>query len=378
MPKTPRKLPCEGGSSVRQTIVTNLEAPRLQGISTKHFTNFQKKRDLYKKKVAEKNRDPEISIIPTSFRASLNDSYLRIFLTAHWIQAETIDEITEQQLQDCIKERASFSPEGYDLCRIDRIVSKVKMDLNIAEAEDRVWSLHHHYLTVLEAAGMPDLPTQKPHISIKHMIKRIQPVQLRQRMKDIVEWRKDEGFGKKDFGSFMRELAKQSKKFEQEQYHSQRPSHESEGDESDQSEEDGSNRNNRNDRGKSGKSGGNGKNKGGRKNRHGKAPKEDRGKNKRDRELPPYLNPKCDKRHFVSDCADTTEEQKKLLKADYYEKKRLRGERFGTGHSDKTGNKPEHGGSVRCVGADAIDAHSALFSATFADGAVESVVMADQ
>lgn len=202
--------------TVRQTIVTNLEAPRLQGVATKHFTAFLKKRELYEKQVEEKNREPGVKITATSYRASIDDSYLRIFLTAEWIKAESLDKITEEQIKDCIKKKAFYKPEEYELDRIDHLVRKVKMDMALKDAEDRVWSLHHHYLEVLEAAGMADLPTQKPHIAIKHILKRIKPYQFRQRMRSILQWRKDGDFGKKDFGAFMRVLAEQAKNLEQE------------------------------------------------------------------------------------------------------------------------------------------------------------------
>lgn len=70
-----------------QTIVTNLEAPTLTGVAIKHFTAFLKRRKLYEEQVGEKNRDPGVNITPTSYRASLDDSFLRMFLTARSIDA---------------------------------------------------------------------------------------------------------------------------------------------------------------------------------------------------------------------------------------------------------------------------------------------------
>ena len=215
--KTPPESTGSSRIPVRQTIVTNLEAPHLTGVSIKHFTAFQKKRELYEKQVDEKNREPGVKITPTSYRASIDDSHLRMFMTAHWIKADSIQEISEYQIRDCIKTRASYELKGHEVGGVDRVAKKMKMDLSLKEAEDRVWSPYRHYISALEAAGMPDLPEKKPHIAIKHILKRIKPTVLHQLIKDIVLWCKDEHFDKKDFGAFVRELASHAKNLEEEQ-----------------------------------------------------------------------------------------------------------------------------------------------------------------
>lgn len=48
------------------------------------------------------------------------------------------------------------------------------------------------------------------------MLRRLKPQQLKNRMMKIVKWRKDEGFDKKDFNRFMREVATQEKKLQEE------------------------------------------------------------------------------------------------------------------------------------------------------------------
>lgn len=58
---------------------------------------------------------------------------------------------------------------------------------------------------------MLGLPKKKTHINIKRTLKRIKGAELRQRIKDMVLWHKDEHFDKKDFGSFMQDLASQEK-----------------------------------------------------------------------------------------------------------------------------------------------------------------------
>lgn len=42
---------------------------------------------------------------------------------------------------------------------------------------------------------------------------------------------------------------------------------------------------------------------------------------KRDSGTPPFLNPKCDKKHCLIDCTFTSEEEKKRLNEDYFAQK---------------------------------------------------------
>eukprot|EP00737_Agarophyton_chilense_P000949 gb/GEZJ01001057.1/.p1 GENE.gb/GEZJ01001057.1/~~gb/GEZJ01001057.1/.p1 ORF type:complete len:583 (-),score=92.79 gb/GEZJ01001057.1/:1849-3597(-) len=360
-------------TTVRQTIISNLEAPRLQGVATKHFTYFLKLRELYEKQISEKNRELGLTITPTSFKASIDDSLLKIFITAEWISATAVSEITEDELTKCIKERASFKPEGNDLFRIENIIRNVKMDMSLKEAEGRVWTLQYPYVTVLEAAGMQDLPEQKPHIAIKHILKRVKPPRLRTRMKNIVEWRKDEGFEKKDFGAFMRELAKQAKKLEEEL--------ETEG--SQESDTDNSETDSGATRRHGGKSGQKNKQRVGKKRSRQDEEKTASSKDspaskKAKADLPPCLNPKCDGHHFISKCPNSSEDVKDTLRKEYRERKKA-GRR---NRADIPASKPTNGGvkkgSLHRFGAEIIDSHSSLFSAYFFQGAVETVVLGDQ
>lgn len=62
------------------------------------------------------------------------------------------------------------------------------MNTKLTDAEDRIRSLHRHYLQVLENAGFANLTTENPYISISHIVKRIKPARLDIRMKDIFKW----------------------------------------------------------------------------------------------------------------------------------------------------------------------------------------------
>lgn len=331
--------------TVKQTIVANIEAPRLRGVSTKHFTQFYRLRQLYEKQIEEKNKEPGTSVNAVSYRASIDDADLKIFVAAKWIDVDDISKITEDQLKECVKSRSVKTLDGSQLWLVDKAVQHVRMDMSLSEAEDRVWSFHSYYLQVLENAGYANLPSEKPHISIAHILKRLQPAKLYSRMKDIIEWRKVEQFDRKDFNTFMREVASQAVKLEQEQLlavHDNKHEHRKE---------------------KVGKSSKRNDAKSDGKGTH-KADYSRTGMNdnkKRSRELPPCLNPKCSEKHFISDCKVTSEEEKEKLRMEYRKNKKV-----------KTGR------SIQRLGAEEIDNHSALFSATLLNGAVECLVLTDQ
>ena len=101
---------------------------------------------------------------------------------------------------------------------MDEAVQKVKMDMEIPEPENRVLTLQLQYLNVPEAAGFSDLPERKPKIAIVHIMKRVRPVALRQRMANVIKWEKDSASESAilTFDSFMIELVKHVKKMEEE------------------------------------------------------------------------------------------------------------------------------------------------------------------
>lgn len=148
----------EALSTICQTIITNIEAPKLTGASTQNFVEFKRKRELYEKQVQKRNKEPNNQVVPFSLRASIDDADLRIFIAAGWITAQTIDSITEQQLMDCVSKRCERDENGEDLYLITEATRKVSIEMRIVESEDRIWSLHRNDLIALENAGYGHLP----------------------------------------------------------------------------------------------------------------------------------------------------------------------------------------------------------------------------
>ena len=94
-------------NTVKQTIVANIEAPRLKGVATADFVEFMRERKIYELAIQEKNKDPSTSITPISYKASVERNHLRVFISHKWLSANSVEEVTEENLQDCFKKRAT-------------------------------------------------------------------------------------------------------------------------------------------------------------------------------------------------------------------------------------------------------------------------------
>ena len=126
-----------------------------------------------------------------------------------------------QRTRDCVSARGKADPEeDDDFARVQQAVKDVKMDMSIIEPESRVWTLRWNYRTALEAAGLADIPQERPHVAIRHILHRIKPRGLRRKMKDLIAWRKNEEFDNKDYGAFIREVAKKAKEVKRSLYES--------------------------------------------------------------------------------------------------------------------------------------------------------------
>ncbi len=96
----------EPESSVKQTIVESLEAPRLSNIDTEHFVKFLQLREIYENKVTEKRKEIGPEVPMTSYRTSIDKSVLELMVMAQWISANNVNGITEDQLRKCVRKKA--------------------------------------------------------------------------------------------------------------------------------------------------------------------------------------------------------------------------------------------------------------------------------
>lgn len=354
----------ERKSTIKETVIRCVEAPRLKGVSTRNFIEFKRLRELYEKQIEEKGTQLQGDIIPTSYRACIEDVDLEIFLAAGWIKAPSIDQLTEAQIRQCIDERRKKGVNGEQLYLVDQAVRSVSMNMNIEDAEDRVWSLRRDYANTLRAAGYSNIIEERPHIAINHLLRKLKPVQLYQRMLDIITWRKNKGFRKENFNRFVREVAAQADKLQTEQS-AAAPAHRRprrEPNHPTRSATQGMRRKEAQQEAVPESA----------RHRHPNEPKQDANK-KRKRDVydtPLRLNPECKakgRRHYIRKCDISSDEAKTKLLEQYRQAKRAR--------LDDT--RKNAGGVNRIVDTPS-SPHSSIFKVSFARGCIETKVMADQ
>lgn len=199
-------------STVKETIFLHAELQRRKVVSTKNFIVFRRFRELYMKHIGESDKEPGTNICLTSYGASIENTDLQIRIATEWVLVQPIQEIKEDNLIDCVRNRCLRTEDGENLFSTDAASGKVAMAMQIPEAEGRAWSLHKDSSEELRNSSYGDLTTSKPHIAIRNIMERVRPQFLKTWKLDIICWRKNDNFDLKDFKAFMREVALQAKK----------------------------------------------------------------------------------------------------------------------------------------------------------------------
>lgn len=358
-PRASRRSSGSNGDRVRQTIVETLEAPRLKGIRTEDFVLFAQKREIYERQVQEKSQEQGVQISATTLRNSIEKPILNILITAQWVPVTTVEELTEEHLKACIKDRSQVKPEDYDLAQIERDISSIKMERTAGSLEMQVWNLGLQYATKLDNLGYSTFIDSQPKLAIGHILNRLTHDKLQKRMKLTFRLKKDQM--KADYNNFLRETAKEARALDR---HEAASAFQQENSDSDA----GTARNpstspsHTTKKKRHLKRSHDGKRKDQVSKKQPEPANDGSGESATKKRRPSCLNPKCDKKHFIRECEMTsTEDRKKLLDQYYTNKKAKRKD----GEIGQVLNSFE-------------DKNSSLFSATFCDGAVEATALADQ
>ena len=359
-----------GPDTVHQPILESVEAPRLKGIGTEEFVQYKQRREVYERRIKEKNEESGVSVRVTTYRNSISKPVLDMFVTAQWVPVETTEEITEEQLRACVEERAHVNPAEYDLGQIERDLKQVRMGHGAKHMslEMQVLKLGLHYATTLDNLGYSAFIQKQPQLAVGQVLKRVTHEQLRNRLLLTIKLRKEDGF-KKNYNVFMRELVREAKQIDRyeavKRFSTQYSFSDSDDDMAAEKRPRAKHRlerKNKIERGKERKSGG-----------ASVARRSLTGK----RDRPACLNKSCSEYHFMNECHNTPETRKKELLSAYYDaKKKLKGDRRDRFSGRRDQKRKD--GSVGVVGEHNLSNNSSLFSATFCDGAVDAVVLADQ
>ena len=326
---------------VKQTTLVGLEPPRLTGMSMEDMIAFARKRVEYEAIVSEKNQEPGVQIQIVSYKNSVDTRVLRMMYRAKWIQAESIESITDESIRKCIAERSTRPLDNLNAKDIDAIVKNVSMKIDTVDPASRVWTLVLDYEKALEDSGYQNLLEKCPHIAIEHMVRLARPPALKSSLRDMIRLRRNEGIHKKDFFSFVQLMVEKAIDVDKmEKMMKASGSQEKKADQQEASRKRG------NDTVK-----------------NNKTKKESTEKSKKSGEEKKFkwtcLLPRCDGNHRIKDCPlATPEEVKKYLDLYFAEKK-------------KTSS------AVRAILAQDCLHTSTLFSATFLGGAIRFNILAD-
>lgn len=129
--------------TVKQTIVETIEAPRLEDINVRDFVAFKESRAIYERRISEKKEDATVQIPLTTYRNSIDESVLELFVIANWVDAPSVDRISEEQIKTCIEKLGRVEEKDYDLGNIERDVRNVSMERprRLKSLEKQVWRL---------------------------------------------------------------------------------------------------------------------------------------------------------------------------------------------------------------------------------------------
>jgi len=283
---------------------------------------------MYEGEITEKNKEDNVSITPVR------------------------DEITNDDIQQCIEKRAERRPEDFDMATVEKCIKKVHMKMNVSSAENRIDVLVLDYINALESAGFGSIRTDCPKLAIGHTYERLKPPLLKELVDDEFKKYEKNGLRKEDFNFFIAELVKLAKIAERTGAGRRNSVQSSNEDKSSQK-----NSKNDNSRQKRGRGNGEGRN---------EKKVEEEPTKKRKKSTPPSLHPDCNESHNLDQCPICKNDaplRAKLLKQ-YRERKASENAYQGK----KTMNR---------LGKDSTLEQSTLFSAK-PNQYVEALVVADQ
>lgn len=145
--------PYSNGGSIRQTIAFSIQAPGFQAVSIKRVVNFKIHHEFYKKHIKRKNRELNSNVHIVSYKASIVDADLHLFIGAGWIEASSIENITEEKIVQVVESQEHRLSDGEHLCLLNYSFKPLHLKMNIFDAIDQVWTFNEDSLTLLEAVG---------------------------------------------------------------------------------------------------------------------------------------------------------------------------------------------------------------------------------
>lgn len=191
-----------------QTIVDTIRAPRLHYVTYMDFLRFRKARENYEPEVDENNKEPGVHIQKSSYLISTDATVLELLVDRRYIDRDSVNEVTEEDIFECTSKRCERSKGDYELPDVEKAIRNVRMKMSITGAEPRIDNLWLDYKRALESAGYPSFPYGCPKIAIGHIYDKLRPPLLKEMMAEEFEKPDAKGLQKKDFVYFIKEVVR--------------------------------------------------------------------------------------------------------------------------------------------------------------------------
>lgn len=81
------------------------------------------------------SRNLKDEVVPTSYRASIEDENLETFIADVWIEAKDLEEISERQTQEFVEESCKRKINGVQLYLIEDAIKVVSLQKYITNAK---------------------------------------------------------------------------------------------------------------------------------------------------------------------------------------------------------------------------------------------------
>lgn len=101
---------------------------------------------------------------------SIRDKNLETSIVAEWIEASSIDKISEIQVQQCVEGRCEHETTGEQLYLIDWAVKNVTEDVEIIGVNDSAWTLRRKYCNAPRNERYGVVHINKSHIAINNVL----------------------------------------------------------------------------------------------------------------------------------------------------------------------------------------------------------------
>ena len=238
-----------------------------------------------------------------------------MFVLAGWVEAAKVSDLDDAMLSKAIKAHAVVESSKYDLGAFELDVAKLIIENsdNCVTLSSKAWNMVLKYQKLLSKHGYTNFLAKQSKIAVLHILQVPPNATLRKRMALNLRLRKEEL--EADFTKFVRVCASEADAIERQEI--ARRAEDPRADVAAVFDERA--------RKLPAKKDGKPKKQPDKKRTGGPKGQPPADKVTRKRAKPNCLKPKCDGQHFINDCPNTSEEEKKRLKKAYHEAKRASG-----------------------------------------------------